>query len=104
RRVVVLDVQAERAAQPDLEVLTRVDVARDVFSEEARRSVVGLLGAGLQVEEVGQAGERLRDVLLLRLERELLLLDLVLKASQRALPLFLGAALLRTLGLLLLEH
>src|SRR2546429_5497529 len=46
----------------------------------------------------------MRDVLLLFLERELLLLALFLERPQRALPLFLGAALLRTLGLLLLEH
>src|SRR5207244_9290374 len=42
--------------------------------------------------------------LLLFLERELLLLDLLLERLQRALPLFLGAALLRPLGLLLLDH
>src|SRR3989454_6552011 len=52
RGVVMLDVQPQRAAQPDLEVLGRVDVAGDVLPQERRRAVVGLPGAGLQVEEV----------------------------------------------------
>jgi len=54
-RVAVLDVQAQRAAQPDLEILARVDIARDFLSQVRRGPVVGLLGPGLQIQDLGQA-------------------------------------------------
>ena len=88
----MLNVQAERAAQPDLEVIAGEDVALDVLAQRVA-VVVGLLSSGVQVEEVRPAGEDVAELLVPFLEREALLFHLLLEGLQDPLPFLLGLAL-----------